>query len=131
MKTRDQVHILVVEDHEEIRDSIVDVLDGEGYRVSHAKDGLQALAMVCQGGAPVPDLCVLDLMMPVMSGQQLLESLAEDKKLAKMPVVVMTASGQTVKSPVVVATLAKPFAIPDLLDIITYQLSHQAEAKKK
>lgn len=128
MKARGEFHILVVEDHEEIRNSVCDVLENEGYRVSHAKDGLEALALVIN--APkAPDLVVLDLMMPVMSGQKLLEALEEDKHLKKIPVIVMTASGNKPESPVVVATIAKPFAIQDLLDLVTFQLSRTAGAK--
>jgi CheY-like chemotaxis protein len=128
MKARGDFHILVVEDHEEIRNSVCDVLENEGYRVSHAKDGLEALATVING-AKAPDLCVLDLMMPVMSGQKLLEALEEDKQLRKIPVIVMTASGMKPESPVVVATIAKPFAIQDLLDLVTFQLNRLSTAK--
>jgi len=128
MKARDEFHILVVEDHEEIRNSVCDVLENEGYRVSHAKDGLEGLAMVING-PKAPDLCVLDLMMPVMSGQKLLEAFEEDKHLRKIPVIVMTASGTKPESKVVVATIAKPFAIQDLLDLVTFQLSRSTATK--
>jgi CheY-like chemotaxis protein len=124
MKARNEIQLLVIEDNEEIRESVGELLEAEDYQVTLANDGLQALAMLANGGRKLPDLVVLDLMMPVMSGQKFLEALQEDKALRKIPVIVMTASGVQPESPSIVANLKKPFAFQDLLDLITYQLTH-------
>ena len=64
--------------------------------VSHARDGVEAMEMLCQEGAhadcPRPDLILLDLNMPVMSGQEVLEEMVKDDALRHFPVVILTTS---------------------------------------
>jgi len=79
--------ILVCDDEPSLRELVRAVL-GPGYRFAEAADGEAALALARD---VVPDLVVLDLMLPVMSGMVVLEELRRDARLAQVPVVVMTA----------------------------------------
>jgi DNA-binding response OmpR family regulator len=84
----DKAHILVVEDEEDLA-SLVEVnLRLSGYDVSTAGDGGAALEAVSQDP---PDLILLDVMMPVLDGWQVLRRLKEDEEFATIPVVMLTA----------------------------------------
>src|ERR1043165_863029 len=82
--------ILVIEDDEDISDSLRDLLEGEGYRVATAANGREGIdALKRQGRHPC--MVLLDLMMPVMNGWQFLEVKGQDQGLAAIPVVVVSA----------------------------------------
>ena len=80
--------ILVVEDNAEIRNTIVALLNHEGFKVSFAENGAEALQRVLDGR---PDVVVLDLMMPVMSGWEFMERLTTALGVTAPPVVVLSA----------------------------------------
>jgi CheY-like chemotaxis protein len=82
--------VMIVDDDDEIRDALEDVLGGEGYRVVGARDGRQALDFIQAGS--LPSAIVLDLWMPVMDGWQLRKELLSNESLAKIPVIVLTAA---------------------------------------
>jgi CheY-like chemotaxis protein len=103
--------ILVVDDDEAIREVVADVLRGEGYRVTLGENGEEALAELRRDGANY-DLVLLDLMMPVMSGWEVLEQVGEDPSLSRVPVIVMSAMG----GPGERAQLVKPIDLDRLLD---------------
>ncbi len=81
--------MLVVDDDLAIREVVSEVLRDEGYEVACAADGVQAMQAMRR--APRPDLVLLDLMMPVMSGWEVLEQVHEDSELARVPIVVVSA----------------------------------------
>jgi CheY-like chemotaxis protein len=81
--------ILVLEDDREIRESIVDVLEAEGYLVESAANGKEGLARLRE--IEKPCLILLDLMMPVMSGGEFLALARKDDALATIPVVIVSA----------------------------------------
>ncbi len=81
--------ILVIEDSPDLREAMADVLLDEGYTVMTASDGRDALTIL---EACRPALLVMDLMMPTMSGFELLELMKCDPALASIPVLVVTAS---------------------------------------
>jgi CheY-like chemotaxis protein len=83
--------ILVVEDEPENRLLIGMVLTTEGYQVIPAVDGADALARMAQ---ELPDLILLDLMMPQMNGFEVLERLRADPATVSVPVIVLTALAQ-------------------------------------
>lgn len=81
--------ILVVEDDEEIAWTLRELLASEGFDVSRAGNGKEALDMLPQMKRPC--LVLLDLMMPVMNGWEFLEVKVKDVSIAPIPVVVVTA----------------------------------------
>lgn len=78
-----------MEDDEDIRESLRDLLESEGYAVSTAANGQEALARLTAPERPC--LILLDMMMPVMSGAEFLTVLREDQALAPIPVIVVSA----------------------------------------
>jgi CheY-like chemotaxis protein len=82
--------ILVVEDDEDIRETLVDLLQDHGYRAIGARDGRDALLTLSKA-QPLPCLIVLDLMMPVMDGQAFRDEQLRDPELSKIPVLVISA----------------------------------------
>lgn len=112
-------NILIVEDEFLIRDALTEFLEEEGYRVAGAANGQEALTLLRKG--LVPDLILLDLMMPVMSGMQFLDEQQSDARLASIPVVLLSAdrnSQEKVLSSAPVEYLEKPVRLTDLLDTV-------------
>lgn len=101
--------MLVVDDDLGIREVVSEVLRDEGYEVTCAADGVQAMDALRR--EPHPDLMLLDLMMPVMSGWEVLEQLEDDRELARVPVVVVSA----MTAPGGHEHLAKPIDLDRLL----------------
>ena len=83
-----QYSLLVVDDNEMNRDLLGRRLQRQGYRVTMAVDGRQALEFIAQ--EPF-DLVLLDIMLPVMNGYQVLEHLKADQVLSRIPVIITTA----------------------------------------
>ncbi len=110
--------ILLVEDDAGIRDSVAEVLESEGYEVSAVANGSDALEWLARE-AP-PDVLLVDLVMPVMSGGELLERVRADPRLAAIPAVLMTAAMPTASAPMpeADAMLPKPFELDALLEVV-------------
>ena len=79
--------LLVVDDNEMNRDLLTRRLERQGYQVTVAVDGLQALEILDQADF---DLILLDIMLPVMNGYQVLEHLKADESLSQVPVIIAT-----------------------------------------
>jgi CheY-like chemotaxis protein len=111
--------IMVVEDDAETRELIAEILREDGYTVQTAANGAEALAAL-RATLPRPDIILLDLMMPVMSGWQFLDERAADEALARIPVVVLSAdpTRQLASSRGIVAVVGKPFDLPRLLTLV-------------
>lgn len=84
----DMPHILVVDDNSDLRAYISNVLQRQGYQVRTAHDGEAALAML---ETFLPNLVLTDLMMPGMSGLELLQQIRQDDRFSSIPVVLLTA----------------------------------------
>jgi CheY-like chemotaxis protein len=109
--------ILVVDDDQAIRDTIVDVLEDAAYLVRVAKDGQEALDLLRKG--PRPCLALLDLMMPGMNGWDFALEHARDPHLARIPFCVITAAGPGQPVPTgAVAVVRKPLQLKRLLDVV-------------
>ncbi|KFA94246.1 response regulator [Archangium violaceum] len=105
--------VLVVEDETDLREIIQDVLAGEGYQVTCAIDGAQALELLA--GGLRPGLVLLDFYMPRLDGWAFLERMRGELGLGDVPVVAI--SGSNVSHPSVTAVMRKPFDISELLEI--------------
>src|SRR6476659_1318338 len=82
--------VLVVEDDDDLRDVVLQTLERNGFAVAGARDGQEALDWLAR--EPLPHLILLDLMMPRMSGWEFRRRQLADARLARVPVVVMTAT---------------------------------------
>ena len=80
--------ILIVDDDAAAVDSLAQILTDEGYQVSSATNGKEALVYL--RGAPPPRVIILDLFMPEMDGWEFRREQLKDSKLSAIPVVVMT-----------------------------------------
>ncbi len=83
-----QYSLLVVDDNEMNRDMLGRRLERQGYQVTMAVDGRQALDIMSQ--QPF-DLVLLDIMLPVMNGYEVLEELRASQSLSQIPVIITTA----------------------------------------
>lgn len=83
--------VLVVDDEPNVREYLAQILRDAGFTAITAGDGLEALALIRQRP---PDFISLDLVMPRMSGHKLLYELRKDRKLSRIPVVIVTAHAQ-------------------------------------
>ena len=86
--------ILLVEDEEIMINLLQRKLTKEGYEVSIAKDGEEGLKLMKE---IKPDLILLDIIMPKMGGFGVMEGMQKDKELKKIPVIVISNSGQPVE----------------------------------
>ena len=82
------MRVLVVDDEREIRESLEEFLVDEGYSVSVAADGAEAMVRLRSEAAP--QIVILDLLMPVMSGIEVYEAMQSDARLAAIPVIIST-----------------------------------------
>ena len=98
--------ILVVEDDPDIRDLVDSVLSLEGYDVAQAANGQEALEFLQTHAAP--GLMLLDMMMPVLSGPELLEIMEADPRLSGFPVIVISAIAELGSAPGVERFVKKP-----------------------
>jgi DNA-binding response OmpR family regulator len=108
-------HILVAEDDKNIRIGLVDTLESEGYKVSSAVNGVEAVELFGKGGF---DLIVLDIMMPGKSGYDVCREIRA--KDSYIPIIMLTAKGEEIDKVVGLQLgaddyVTKPFGVHELL----------------
>jgi signal transduction histidine kinase len=109
--------ILLVEDDGSIRSSLQGILEDEGYLVTTAENGREALERLRSGGPP--DLIILDLRMPVMDGWEFRAAQKSDPALAQIPVLAVSADGSAKAAAIdAEAYLHKPLSTDALLNAI-------------
>jgi CheY-like chemotaxis protein len=114
--------VLVVDDEEMIRESLVEILADSGYEPVPAVDGRDALAKL-KAGDPRPCVILLDLMMPGMDGWSFREQQREDPELAPIPVIVLSAHpdlAANARDLDVADYLAKPLRVATLLERVRH-----------
>ena len=116
--------ILVVDDDPSITSLVRIALARTGHEVETAKSGDEALE--CARRAR-PDLILLDLMMPGMSGSEVLEEIRADPELADIRVVLATGEPDACTHLDVLAVLAKPYKLDELLDTVCKAIGDQGE----
>jgi len=107
--------ILVVEDDPSILTGLVDILSSEGYSVSAARDGIQAMAIYRE---EAPSLILLDIMIPGKSGYDVCREIR--RRDARTPILMLTAKGEEVDKVVGLELgaddyIVKPFGVAELL----------------
>jgi len=118
--------ILITDDEPNIVLSLEFVLQEEGYRVRVARDGQEALDALA---AELPDLLLLDVMLPRVSGFEVCERVRANPAWRDLRVVMLSAKGREVEVQKGLALgadayVTKPFAIKDLLAEVARQLGH-------
>ncbi len=112
--------VLTIEDQPDIRRLIRMTLEYDGLTVLEAGDGEEGISMARQH---MPDVILLDVMMPGMDGLTVNRTLASDSRLKNIPVVILSALGRTADIQAgletgVHAYLVKPFSPWELLDVV-------------
>jgi len=117
-----RIPLLVVEDDEDIRSSLVQVLEEEGYAVSSAPNGRVAMSALSAPDGILPRLILLDMMMPVLDGPGFMDEQARAPELARIPVLILSASGTVDSLPrpanLRTSVLKKPFTLERLLTAV-------------
>jgi CheY-like chemotaxis protein len=111
--------ILVVEDDDDIRDTLREVLAAEGYEVDVAKDGFDAFGKL--QAAEHASVVLLDMMMPRMDGETFLATLKSHPELAGIHVIVISGNARArdrAQELSAAACLVKPFELDDLLGVV-------------
>jgi len=123
--------ILEVDDNDAIREIVDAVLSSEGYAVTTAASGEQAIAEIerrLAHGDALPELILLDLTMPGMSGYQTLQALRRIPHGDSVPVIFISALPESEERDTALAAggvdyLSKPFQIPKLIEVVSRQLA--------
>lgn len=126
MNDKSAKRILCIEDEPEMIDLIRLILNRRGFEVKGAAGGIQGLAMVRK---ELPDLVLLDLMMPDMDGWEVYQQMKADETTRHIPVIVVTAKAQSIDKVLglhiakVDDYITKPFSPQDLLASVDKVLS--------
>ena len=121
MNNTENKHILCIEDEPEMIDLIRLILGRRGFDVVGAAGGKEGLEKVRQ---ELPDLVLLDLMMPDMDGWEVYQQMKADEKTKDIPVIVITAKAQSIDKVLglhiakVDDYIAKPFSPQELLSSV-------------
>ena len=125
------LHILVIEDDRDVRDSVALFLELEGYTVTPAAGGQEALALLER--PPYPHVILLDLNMPVMTGDEFRQAQLADARIAGIPVLVMSADIQApsrAEAMGAAAFLGKPIDVERLMAALaTLDGQHRGSVK--
>lgn len=108
--------VLIVDDEADLREILREAFQDEGFAVEVAGNGAEAMQVLAR--QPLPSAVVLDIIMPVMDGNQVWSAMRRDPRLAKVPVIVTTSDPS--RAPRDVPIVRKP------LDI--YALIHRVRA---
>jgi CheY-like chemotaxis protein len=107
--------VLIVDDDEDIRESLGQLLEGEGYAVVSAENGQVALDQLRT--MKRPQLVLLDLMMPVMNGWDFITAMRANDAFTEVPIVVVSA-GRSKRPDGVRAYIEKPLNLSALLSLL-------------
>jgi len=122
--------ILVIEDEQDIRDSLTEAIESEGYTAISAPNGRDAISMY-DGNVPkeaeLPDLILLDHLMPHLNGAGFLEHARKSHRLAKIPIILMTADSKAAQKATKYGAdghLHKPLELDELFSTIEKHCQH-------
>lgn len=126
--SKEPKHVLIVEDEPNIAEPLSFLLERTGYTVTAKLDGRQGLDTALD---LVPDLIILDVMLPELDGFEVLRRLRQDERGAKIPVLILTARGQRGDREAALDSGAdmfvpKPFANKDVVAAVRQLLGDEA-----
>lgn len=112
--------VLIVEDNELNMKLFHDLLDAQGYRTVQTREGLKAMDLA---RAHQPDMILMDIQLPEVSGLEVTKWLKDDPSLAHIPVVAVTAFAmkgdeERIRQGGCEAYISKPISVPGFLDTI-------------
>jgi two-component system sensor histidine kinase/response regulator len=108
--------VLIVDDDDEIRELLREVLEDAHYAARTAANGAEALALLTDG-SPRPDVVILDLVMPVLDGHGVYRAMQADAELSRIPVIISTSL--PARAPEGVVVMPKPAKLELLLETIS------------
>ncbi len=116
--------VLIVEDNELNMKLFHDLLDSQGYETLQTREGLQALALA---RLHKPDLILMDIQLPEISGLEVTKWLKDDEELSHIPVVAVTAFAmkgdeERIRSGGCEAYISKPISVMHFLDVVRKHL---------
>ena len=116
--------VLIVEDNELNMKLFHDLLDSQGYEVLQTREGLQALAIARQHR---PDLILMDIQLPEISGLEVTKWLKDDEELSHIPVIAVTAFAmkgdeERIRQGGCEAYISKPISVVSFLETIRKHL---------
>ncbi len=122
--------ILIVEDNDLNMRLFNDLLEAQGYEIIQARQGIEALKLARMH---FPDLILMDIQLPEISGLEVTKWIKDDEKLKKIPIIAVTAFAmkgdeQRIRESGCEGYIAKPISIVPFLQIIQHHLA--ASAKK-
>jgi CheY-like chemotaxis protein len=117
--------VLIVDDEVSIVEALAEILAWEGYEVATAANGRQALDELAKA---LPDVVLMDVMMPVMGGVEAARAIGADPRTAHVPVVMMTA-GPLPDGVDGALSVRKPFELAALLRVLRLALDPSRAAE--
>lgn len=111
--------VLIIEDEDEIRELLAEMLSDHGFTVSTARNGVEGLRALRT--AALPNIVLLDLLMPLMDGWQVRAEMLADRALAGIPVVILSGASDVLDGSEVLEAarvLIKPVKWPVLLECV-------------
>jgi DNA-binding response OmpR family regulator len=125
--------ILLIEDHQDVRENTAEILELANYEVITAEDGKKGLELAMR---TQPDIIICDIMMPELNGYDVLLHLSKDEKTASIPFIFLTAKTERIairKGMNLGADdyLTKPFEESELLDAVASRLKKHSFLKKE
>jgi CheY-like chemotaxis protein len=107
--------ILIVDDDPDVLDTLRETFEFEGYHVTSARDGKEAL-MRLSAAARVPRVAIIDLLMPNMNGHELFRAMQNDPRLSDVVVIFCTALPGTAPHGTIV--MRKPISLERLVELV-------------
>ena len=131
-KKAEKIKILIVDDEPDIVQTLQDRLEMNGYHIITACNGKEGFEKTLQ---EKPDIILLDVIMPVMDGFEMLEALRKHPEVGDCPVIMVTARSQTqditqAKGGGVEDYIVKPFNLSELLEKIENIVEHRKAVTK-
>ena len=125
--------ILVIEDNQQVRENIVEILDNEGFEMHQAENGIIGIE---QSKKVQPDLILCDIMMPDMDGYDVLIHLRKNVLTSTIPFIFLTAKDtrEDLRKGMQLGAddyISKPFTIDEILDAVNTRIHRIKEFKKK